>query len=45
MGHFSVRDLMKGTGGRASLLGKPKGMFSRARKWAFSFIGAPFWGL
>jgi hypothetical protein len=44
MGHFSARDSMKGTLGEGSFTGTPKDILSRARKWAFSAIGAPLWG-
>ena len=41
MGHPSVRDSMKGHSGRPPLLGNPKDILSKARKWAFPSMGAP----
>jgi len=43
-GHFSARGTMKGTLREGSCTGKPKDMFSKARKWASASVGAPLLG-
>jgi hypothetical protein len=43
-GNLSARDSVKGTMREGSFTGEPKGMLSKARKWASASVGAPLLG-